>query len=90
MQNSNCYFATKLPFFQFDSSGNFIGVHIASIKEEKNSDAQIAIKAQAINNFLLELNASKLARSYRMEPIDLAKIESIANKVTALVSCWEK
>ena len=74
----------------FDSSGNFIGLHLADINREKNSDAQIAIKAQAINNFLLELNASKLARSYRMEPLDLGKIESIANKVTALVSCWEK
>jgi S1-C subfamily serine protease len=74
----------------FDSSGNFIGLHLDYINEKKNSDAQIAIKAQAINNFLLELNASELKRSYRTEPLDLGKIESMANKVTALVSCWDK
>ena len=74
----------------FDSSGNFIGLHLAYINEEKNSGAQIAVKARVINDFLLELNASELQRSYRMEPLDLGKIESMAHKVTALVSCWDK
>ena len=73
----------------FDSSGNFIGLHITHPTSKENSDAQIAIKVREINKFLHDTGSLELKRSYRNTPLDLGQIESMANKVTALVSCWE-
>ena len=73
----------------FDSSGNFIGLHIAHPTSKENSDAQIAIKVREINKFLHDTGSLELKRSYRNTPLDLEQIESMANKVTALISCWE-
>ena len=73
----------------FDSSGNFIGLHIAHPTSKKNSDAQIAIKVREINKFLRETDSPELKRSYRTKPLDLTQIEFMANKVTALISCWD-
>ena len=73
----------------FDSSGNFIGLHIANPTSKENSDAQIAIKVREINKFLHDTGSLKLKRSYRNTPLDLGQIESVANKVTTLISCWE-
>ena len=73
----------------FDSSGNFIGLHLAQPFSNSNSDAQIAIKAREINKFLREVASTELKRSYSTKPLDLGQIEFMANKVTALISCWE-
>ena len=73
----------------FDTSGNFIGLHISNPSSKENSDAQIAIKVGEINKFLHETGSLELKRSYRTKPLDLGKIEFMANKVTALISCWE-
>ena len=73
----------------FDSSGNFIGLHITHPTSKENSDAQIAIKVREINKFLHDTGSLELKRSYRNTPLDLGQIESIANKVTALISCWD-
>ena len=73
----------------FDFSGNFIGLHLAE-PTSKNLDAQIAIKAPEITKFLREVGLSELKPSYRAEPLDLRQIDSIANRVTALISCWEQ
>ena len=73
----------------FDLSGNFIGLHLAE-PTSKNLDAQIAIKAPEITKFLREVGLSEVKRSYRAEPLDLRQIDSIANRVTALISCWEQ
>ncbi len=73
----------------FDTSGNFIGLHIMHPSSKENSDAQIAIKVGEINKFLNETGLLKLKRSYRTKPLDLGKIEFMANKVTALISCWK-
>ena len=73
----------------FDTSGNFIGLHITHPTSKENSDAQIAIKVGKINKFLKETGSLELKRSYRTKPLDLGKIEFMANKVTALISCWE-
>ena len=72
----------------FDSSGNFIGLHITHPTSKENSDAQIAIKVREINKFLHETESSELKLSYRTKPLDLGQIEFMANKVTALISCW--
>ena len=73
----------------FDSSGNFIGLHITHPTSKENSDAQIAIKVREINKFLRETGSPELKRSYRTKPLDLSQIEFMANKVTALISCWD-
>ena len=73
----------------FDSSGNFIGLHVTHPTSKENSDAQIAIKVREINNFLRDTGSLELKRSYRTKPLDLGQIEFMANKVTALISCWE-
>ena len=73
----------------FDSSGNFIGLHLAG-PTSKNLDAQIAIKAREVIKFLRAVGSSELKRSYRAEPLDLRQIDSMANRVTALISCWEQ
>ena len=72
----------------FDSSGNFIGLHIVHPTSKENSDAQIAIKVREINKFLSETESPELKRSYRTKPLDPGQIEFLANKVTALISCW--
>ncbi len=73
----------------FDSSGNFIGLHVTHPTSKENPDGQIAIKAREINKFLRETESPELKRSYRTKPLDLGQIEFIAKKVTALISCWE-
>ena len=73
----------------FDLSGNFIGLHLAE-PSTINLDAQIVLKAREITKFLGEVGLSELKRSYRAEPLDLRQIDSMANQVTALISCWEQ
>ena len=73
----------------FDLSGNFIGLHLAE-PSYINLDAQIVLKAREITKFLGEVGLSELKRSYRAEPLDLRQIDSMANRVTALISCWEQ
>ena len=73
----------------FDLSGNFIGLHLAE-PSTTNLDAQIVLKAREITKFLGEVGLSELKRSYRAEPLDLRQIDSMANRVTALISCWEQ
>ena len=73
----------------FDLSGNFIGLHLAD-PSGINLDAQIVLKAREITKFLGEVGLSELKRSYRAEPLDLRQIDSMANRVTALISCWEQ
>jgi len=73
----------------FDLSGNFIGLHLAE-PSTINLDAQIVLKAREITKFLGEVGLSELKRSYRAEPLDLRQIDSMANRVTALISCWEQ
>ncbi len=73
----------------FDTSGNFIGLHVTHPTTKENSDAQIAIKVGEINKFLNNTGLQNLKRSYRTKPLDLGKIEFMANKVTALISCWK-
>ena len=73
----------------FDLSGNFIGLHLAE-PSTTNLDAQIVLKAREITKFLGEVGLSELKRSYRAKPLDLRQIDSMANRVTALISCWEQ
>ena len=73
----------------FDLSGNFIGLHLAE-PSTTNLDAQIVLKAREITKFLGEVGLSELKRSYRAEPLDLRQIDSMANRVTALINCWEQ
>ena len=73
----------------FDLSGNFIGLHLAE-PSNINLDSQIVLKAREITKFLGEVGLSELKRSYRAEPLDLRQIDSMANRVTALISCWEQ
>ena len=42
-----------------------------------------------INKFLRDSGSSELKRSYRTKPLDVGQIEFMANKVTALISCWD-
>ena len=72
----------------FDSSGNFIGLHISHPTSKENSDSQNAIKVREINEFLREIDTSGLKRSYRTKPVDPGQLEFMANKFTALINCW--
>ncbi len=60
--------------------------------KQDREEAEVLLDSIDSQNIIEDLPPEpepELKRSYRTKPLDPGQIEFMANKVTALVSCWE-